>query len=133
MSLVWKNEYSVGVAEMDNQHRKLVELLNQLDEAMAKGKGKDFAGKVLNELIRYTQTHFTSEEYLMMTHRFPELAAHKVEHLKLTQKVIQFKADYDSGRVSLTIPILNFLEDWLVNHIQGLDKVYGKTIAAKQT
>jgi hemerythrin len=133
MALIWKNEYSVGVPEMDLQHRKLVDLLNQLEEAMGKGKGKEIIGKILNELVRYTQTHFTNEEFLMLSHKFPELSAHKLEHMKLTQRVLQFKADFDAGKVTLTIPILNFLEDWLVNHIQGVDKVYGKLIGGKLT
>ena len=117
---------------MDLQHRKLVDLLNQLEMAMRNGKGKEVIGAVLAELIQYTQTHFSSEERLMTANRFPDLALHKIEHTKLTQRVIKFKADYESGKVALTIPILSFLEDWLVNHIQGLDKVYGKAIAGKQ-
>jgi hemerythrin-like metal-binding protein len=58
---------------MDNQHRQLVDLLNQLENAMAKGKGKELVGKILSELIRYTQTHFSSEELLMLKHGFPDL------------------------------------------------------------
>lgn len=116
---------------MDAQHRKLVDLLNQLETAMQKGKGREVVGQVLGELIRYTQTHFLSEESLMAAHRFPDLAAHKIEHAKLTQRVVKFKTDFDGGKVALTIPVLSFLEDWLVNHIQGHDKVYGKVIAGK--
>jgi methyl-accepting chemotaxis protein/hemerythrin len=64
---------------------------------------------------------------------FPIWAPYKVEHMKLTKRVIQFKTDFDSGKVALTIPALSFLDDWLVNHIQGLDKAYGKVITATRT
>jgi hemerythrin len=129
MSITWKNEYSVGVPEMDNQHQKLVTLLNQLDESMGKGKGKEVIGKILAELVKYTQTHFSNEEFLLLSHNYPDLSSHKLEHVKLTQRVLAFKNDFDAGKATLTIPVMNFLENWLVNHIQVRDKLYGKMIA----
>ncbi len=133
MSIIWKDEYSVGVPEMDRQHQKLVALLNQLDEAMGKGKGKDVIGNILAELVKYTQNHFTNEEFLLLSHNYPDLSSHKLEHIKLTKRVLEFKLDFDAGKVTLTIPVMNFLENWLVNHIQGRDKLYGKMIADKRT
>ena len=132
MSINWKDEYSVGVPEMDKQHQKLITLLNQLDEAMGKGKGKDVIGNILAELVRYTQTHFANEEFLLLSHNYPELSSHKLEHIKLTKQVLEFKLDFDAGKVTLTIPVMNFLENWLVNHIQVRDKLYGKMIAEKR-
>jgi hemerythrin len=120
----WKEEYSVKVASIDQQHKKLVELINQLHDAMRAQKGRETIGKVLSELVSYTQSHFKSEETLMQTHKYPALEAHKLEHHMLVKKVSDFQKEVDSGKVTVTIDVMNFLRDWLQNHILGTDKKY---------
>ena len=132
MAIIWKNEFSVGIPEMDNQHQKLVAMLSHLEDAMGKGKGKEVIGKILAELVKYTQTHFNNEEFLMRSHNYPDLTTHRIEHTKLTQRVLAFKLDFDAGKATLSIPVMNFLENWLVTHIQGSDKQYGKMISTKR-
>lgn len=72
----WKDSYSVKVAALDNQHKKLFDLVNELHVAMSQGHGKDVAGDVLRRLIDYTVHHFSAEETLMQKHNFPGLIAH---------------------------------------------------------
>jgi hemerythrin len=116
--LEWNDSLKVNVAVIDRQHQRLVQMINDLNDAMRKGKGKDALGKILNEMVRYAMTHFDRYQY-------PETAPHKAEHASFVSKVKQFKADYDKNKVGLTIELMNFLSDWLVNHIKGTDKKYG--------
>jgi len=123
--LEWSDALKVNVAVIDRQHQRLVQMINDLNEAMKKGKGKDILGKILDEMVRYALTHFSTEETYFDRYQYPEAAPHKSEHAAFVNKVKQFKSDFDKNKVGLSIEILNFLSDWLVKHIQGTDKRYG--------
>lgn len=127
----WDDKLKTHHFAIDNDHRKLVDLVNQLGEAMQSGKGRDICGKVLNDLIAYTKTHFAMEERLMDTHKYAKAAEHKVEHAKLLKDVLEFKAKFDSGALTVTAGLLTFLRDWLIRHISQSDKVLAASIAAK--
>lgn len=128
---IWDNSYSVGVSELDNQHKGLVNILNELFEAMQENRSKEVLGGIISRLVTYTKTHFSTEERYMQTYSYPELAAQKREHALLTDQVIKFKNDFDSGKVALTVQLTSFLKNWLVQHIQGSDKKYGPFLNAK--
>jgi hemerythrin len=127
----WKNDYSVGIAKIDEQHMEIVVFLNELYDSMKAGKGKDTLNAVLKSLMEYTRTHFTTEESLMKLYAYPDYEAHKQKHEKMTQHVLELKKQYDSGQISSPIQIANFLKDWLTKHIQGTDKSYGPFLNAK--
>lgn len=127
----WTNQFSVNVKEIDDQHKRLVELLNELFVAMRERKGKDVLGNVLTGLIDYTKTHFATEERLMIHHSYPEYSSHKKEHTELTQKVIDLAKDYKNGKITLSIEVGLFLKDWLNNHIIGTDKKLGAFLKSK--
>lgn len=124
----WSEQMSVNNAQMDAQHQKLVGLINQLYDAMRQGMGKDVTGKIINELYNYTITHFRAEERLMSEKNFPKLAEQEASHEKFTAKVNQFKQDFDDGKLSLSMDIMNFLQDWLKNHIMKMDKEYAEVM-----
>lgn len=127
----WKEEYSVKVTDFDDQHKKLINLLNRLFDAMGAGKGKEMVGPILTELIDYTVVHFKAEEKVMFTHAYPDMKAHIEEHELLKKRVYAFKADFDAGKAPLTIEVMNFLKDWLTNHIVDTDKRYGPYMNAR--
>lgn len=120
----WRDEYSVGVKCLDEQHRSLVGILNRLYEAMQAGEGREALGEVLSSLVDYTKNHFATEESLMRRHGFPEYRHHKAKHEKMTQHVLTLAAKYESGEISNPIQITNFLKDWLGKHILKTDKLY---------
>ena len=122
--ITWNEDYSVKIEAMDKQHIILVDLINQLFDALKAGKAKDEMGKILQALIDYTVTHFKSEEAWMEKHGYADMVGHKQEHQKFVDKVVQFQADFNSGKATVSYDIMNFLKDWLVNHIQGTDKKY---------
>lgn len=128
---VWDNKYSVGVREIDNQHKILVDMLNELYEAMQSGKGNEILTGIILKLINYTKTHFATEERYFEKFSYPDTLSHKKEHEKFTEKVLAFKNDFNAGRVSLSVSITSFLKDWLVSHIQGIDKKYGPFFNSK--
>jgi hemerythrin-like metal-binding protein len=118
----WGSAISVNIADIDSQHKILVGMVNTLHDAMSQGKGKDVIGKTLDELIKYTQSHFGYEESKMKASAYAGYLSHKMEHDRLTRQVLDLQTQYRAGKASLTIEVLNFLKDWLVNHIQGVDR-----------
>ena len=130
--ITWSDKLSVGVKSIDDQHKKLVTLLNQLHDGMMAGKGKEVVGIVLKGLVDYTATHFKYEEDLFARTGYPDAAAHKQEHAELVQKVIEIQKKYETAGPSvLTIQVMNFLKDWLTKHILGVDMRYGPHLTAK--
>ena len=125
MALInWESSFSVNVAEIDRQHQVLVGLINDLNDAMKEGKGKDILMKILDELINYTATHFKFEEKYFDQFEYPNKDAHKLAHKNLVREVVSFKTDFQSGKFGLTVEVLNFLVSWLKNHILVEDKMY---------
>ena len=127
----WTPELSVNVKEIDNQHKQLVNLINLLHDSMKSGKGKDVMGKVLNDLTDYTVYHFGTEERLFQKYGYIEYPQHKKEHDDLTKQVLDVKSKFLAGQTTVTIEVMNFLKDWLNNHIKHSDKKYSAFLNSK--
>ncbi|MGB9597496.1 MAG: bacteriohemerythrin [Candidatus Poribacteria bacterium] len=128
---VWDDSFSVNIKQIDEQHKKLVNILNNLHDAMKLGKGSQILGNIFAELIQYVETHFTAEERLMHTYSYNEYDSHKLIHSGLTKKVIEFQKKFQQGQNILTMEIIDFLKNWLQNHILGTDKKYGPFLNSK--
>ncbi|MCI5178274.1 MAG: hemerythrin [Candidatus Electrothrix sp. AW3_4] len=127
MSLIrWNDNFSVNVTMIDHDHKKLVAMINELTDAMKAGHGKDVLGKILDELIQYTATHFQREEKYFQQIKYPDAVAHKREHTDFVKKVTEFKKEFDAGRVTVSVNILQFLSKWLQHHIRVSDQKYSK-------
>ncbi len=120
----WSSDLSVSVDEIDEQHQKLVELVNELNEAMSEGKSKEALGDILSELIEYTDYHFQTEEDYMEEFDFAGYSQHKRAHDQFVEKVTDFQSEFKSGKLLLSVKIMNFLKDWVAEHIKGLDQKY---------
>jgi len=127
----WNDAYSVHIGVIDTQHKNLVSMISELHEAMAAGKGKDKLGPILLKLIKYTQAHFATEERLMETRGYPDFPAHKAEHENLTDTVMDFHRRFQANEVGMTVEVMDFLANWLINHIQGSDKKYAPFLNAQ--
>ncbi|HEY3324528.1 MAG TPA: bacteriohemerythrin [Planctomycetota bacterium] len=123
--ITWDESLSVGVAELDNQHKKLIDIINTLHDAMAKGQGGVVLNKTFSALVQYTRQHFTTEERYFERFKYPASTSHRAEHEDLTVQVLDLKERFESGRTMLSIQTMNFLKDWLQNHIRKSDKQYG--------
>ncbi len=122
----WTPSLSVNVAEIDNQHKKLVDMINELSDAMKARKGNEVLGKIINGLADYTKVHFATEEKYFDKFGYAETAAHKAEHQQFIRDISKFKQDFDSGKLSISIDVLKFLSNWLVKHIKGTDQKYSQ-------
>ena len=127
----WNEKYSLNIKEVDTQHQKLIKLIAELNEAMSQGKGRQALGKILEELVRYTQTHFAAEERLLQAHGYPEYEEHKVKHSKMTQKVLDIQKEYQAGKATITLEVMKFLENWIAQHIMGTDRKYASFLISK--
>ena len=127
----WDNSFSVNVAEIDLQHQTLLSMVNELSDAMKQGQGNDVLGNIVSGLINYAETHFKTEEKYFNQFGYPDSAAHIQEHTAFVQKISDFKDGFEQGKLLLSIEIMNFLSDWLQNHIKGSDKKFGPFLTAK--
>jgi hemerythrin len=128
----WNEKMSVGVSMFDTEHKKLIDLVNELHDGIQAGKAPDSLAKVLAGLITYTATHFKHEEEFFAKTGYPASADHKKEHDDLTKQVLDIQAKVAAGATGmLSLEVLAFLKKWLINHIQGSDKKYGPHLNAK--
>ncbi len=127
----WNDKLSVGVAELDNDHKKLVAMLNDLYDSIKAGRGKDKVGSILDGLVAYTATHFAREERFFAQTKYPATAEHMKEHAHLTAQVVAVQKKYKEGATSVvSLEVMNFLKNWLLSHIQGTDRKYGPHLNA---
>lgn len=124
----WSDDFSVHVQEIDEQHKVLVGLLNELHVAILEHHGKDTSRAVLDRLAEYTRTHFLLEESLMRLTHFPGFEKHKQQHEELIAQVRDLQQKLDKENVTITFELLHFLKGWLVHHINESDKVLGAHI-----
>ncbi len=127
----WEAKYSVNIKEIDEQHKKLIGIINDLHDAMSKGKSNDVLSKVLQDLIDYTRVHFANEERIMNMHGYPDYAVHKAVHEDLVRQVTKFDKEFREGKFGLSIQMMNFLKDWLSKHILETDKKYSPFLNSK--
>ena len=120
----WKDEYSVGIEQLDQDHRNLLNLINRFQTTVHYKTGEEFEQGALAELIDYTKTHFAREEDLLKQHDFPGYEAHRAQHREMIEKVDAIVADYKERGHKAFPELANYLTDWLLNHINGTDKEY---------
>jgi hemerythrin len=120
----WNNKYETGVAVFDNEHKKLVAIINRLNRAMMAGEGSRVVKGIISELIDYTATHFKHEETEMVKHGYGKYDEHKGIHIDFVNQVLKVQKDVESGRVTVSTDLMEFLKDWLLKHIMVSDKEY---------
>ncbi len=122
--LKWSDRYSVHVDEIDKQHQKLINLINEMYDAMKAGEGKKIIDTVLDKFVDYTVYHFHAEERLMQQHGYPKYDDHKVMHDKIAKKARGLKEELDKGNKPSNIDVMLLLTNWLNAHILEEDKKY---------
>ncbi len=133
--ITWDNGLRMGLPEIDGQHKKLIGMINQLDEEAAAGKGKDVISEILDELIIYSATHFRMEEKYFDQFGYADAEAHKQEHAVLAEKIDKFAAELNSAdegkRRAVVAELINFLGLWWKYHILETDMKYAKLFREK--
>jgi len=130
MSLQWDDSLSIGLSEIDNQHKVLITRVNELATACKQGKGKEAVGQTLAFLETYVIEHFKTEERLQKAAGYPEYVNHKSIHSKFLLSVEELKKQFNAQgpTLSFTIAMNKTLVDWLTNHIKAEDMKFGKFI-----
>ncbi len=120
----WTDELSVGVDIFDNDHRELVAIANRLHDGITMGYQQNVLIPTLYDLLKYTLYHFSREEGFMLQYSYPDYEAHREEHERLLKSVQDYYDQAKSGQNSITLSLMGFLRDWLINHIMGSDRDY---------
>ena len=122
----WKKDYSVGVAIFDDEHKKLIAIINQLHDAFVRGVDKLVLQRISDSLVEYTLMHFRHEEMYFDDWAYPAAGEHVAIHAKLRQRVFEYRKqiqEKDSKELAEEMTV--FLRDWLLNHILVDDRKYG--------
>jgi len=129
--ITWKDNFSVKVPSIDEQHKKLVGLINELYNKFYAGMDNDCLQKIFKELEDYAVYHFNYEEKFMKLYGYKGYEEHQKEHESFRQKIGTYKANLDAGRTSDVIDLVTFLKDWLLKHIMGTDQKYARLFQEK--
>ncbi len=130
--MCWNAQLETGVASIDKQHQKLVELINRTFTTMKNGGDEASIRQVVSELADYTRNHFSHEEKLMQQCDYPQLAKHRQIHQNLLQTVAGYQERLNNGQRILPGELFNLLKKWLVDHISREDRDgYGPHLRGK--
>ena len=127
--LVWDHILSVGIDEIDDDHRRLVNLFNILNHSVTEGDAPDYLEAVLEELINCTVWHFSHEERLMLKYGYEGIAEHKMEHQELIKSAKELQQKVLQAGNLVADEDIEFLEHWLTEHILTADMKLGSYLA----
>lgn len=129
--ILWNESYSVGIKRIDEQHKNLVLILNMLYESFVDQTTGQKLKEIIDQLIDYTRYHFKAEEELFKQSDYPDTERHIEEHNEFIVKVARFKTEFEAGKTNLTFQLMNFLRNWLINHIAISDQDYAGHFRSK--
>lgn len=128
----WNHDiYSVGIEKIDNQHKKLVDIINKLFDSFSKGKAEEVVSEILEELSQYTEYHFKTEEEYFEKYQYPDRENHIRQHKDFIKKLDEWKKQNNEKKSDIHYSILDFLKKWLPEHILKEDKSYEKFLKDK--
>ena len=132
MSLfTWNDNLSVKIKSIDEQHKKLINMINDFYDNIANRTNNENISKLLNSMSTYMQVHFRYEESYMKQLNYEHFAEHKKEHEFFISKVNEVEEKLNTGKLVLSLEMTTFLKDWLKKHIQVTDKKYSDFFISK--
>jgi hemerythrin len=125
--IFWTNQLNVGIEVIDNQHRRIVDYINLLDDAVTSGHAREDIRILINDLVDYTISHFGFEESLQEEAAYPFIKAHQKVHGLFTRRVADFQTRFDNGE-DISENLHSLLTTWLLNHIKHDDADYVQSV-----
>ena len=122
----WNNKYCMGISIIDEEHKKLIGFLNKAIDAKEHGDNKEELQEVLEEMTKFALEHFKTEEAYMSKYEYPDYLLHYNEHLNFSLHMIIYNNQVINGEYKIMDELYNYLQEWLVHHIQKTDKKYTK-------
>jgi len=129
----WTAKFSVGSPTIDQQHKRLIAIINKLHDAMLKGGVKNDMEMIFKDLIAYTESHFSAEEAMLKKINYPRLASHQQQHLEFVQTARNLHAQLLAGKFTVSMDLLRYLKTWLSEHILGTDQQYAPFLADQRS
>jgi len=127
----WTEDMSVGVEQLDDDHKRLLLHVRDLHRAMLQGQGREVAAEILHKVVRYTRTHFANEEALFLKYGLHVGLRHRESHQGLLTKVDGLVDRVERGDLGVSIDLSHLLADWVIRHIRGEDRGYAKYLRAR--
>lgn len=124
--ITWSNELSVNIETIDQQHQKLINMINEFYDEITKKSNKELIAELIHKMKAYATEHFRAEEKLFKELDYDDVEDHIKQHEHFIKKVENLEQRYKNGKLILSIEITEFLKNWLVNHIQKIDIEYAK-------
>lgn len=130
MNIVWTPDYEIGIEVIDNQHRRIVEYINEVYAVREQQEARERLAEVLFDLVDYTMSHFAFEEALMDEAGYPDLALHRLTHDTFSRQIQTFKSRFENGE-DIAEDLANMLQRWLLEHIVTDDVSYSEVVKQK--
>ena len=128
--MLWSDDYSVEIQEIDEQHKYIVRYINELYGALSKKDHRDQVADIIHKLVEYTKVHFAVEEALMRIFHYEGYEHHKEIHDNIVQQVLTYQGMFLAGEDEVGMELLMFLKGWLFDHINKADRQYIDTFHA---
>jgi len=126
---IWQDRFFIGVAQIDEHHLHLVELLNKTHRDFLRQAPPDILAELFEELIDYATYHFAAEEKVMAESGFPDIQQHQQKHAEFSTQLIEMHDNYLKKQKPFFLEILTFLQNWLESHILQADGELGRFLA----
>ena len=126
----WEERFSVHVQEIDAQHQRLLQMIDDLHTAMTERRGREVLLEIVERMIDYARSHFATEEAYMERFKYPGYVRHRAEHAGFSAKAVELHGRLRSGALVLSLEVINFLREWVTNHILVSDQAYSACFRA---
>jgi|TARA_B100002003_G_C13797846_1_gene394014 hemerythrin-like metal-binding protein len=120
----WNDKFSVNVSIIDEEHKKLIDIINKAFVAKQHGSNPEEILEILNDMVEYAQKHFKTEETYMIEFNYPEYQDHRKEHHAFCIRTLSYHTSVTLGEYQDANEVLEYVKQWWVNHIQKTDKRY---------
>lgn len=131
MIVQWKEIYQIGHEDIDQQHKKLFEIMNNLHDVQQNGTGQIVLESIFKQLTDYMAFHFSTEETLMTEVNYPNIEQHINAHEDFISRIYHCENKSKLGNLIISIKVLNYLKEWVIDHILGTDKELGEYLKQK--